>query len=126
MSKDGYSTVIIAKRLNLNRITVQNLINEHYAENRELREKSGLAEQDLMEYLEVMDDARARAVGIHNRIIKSTAGGGELEALHAKIRDEDGKPPTTAVTRALQFHMSGLPGRRGPHSASFPPAQTAT
>jgi hypothetical protein len=109
MSKDGYSTVKIAQRMDLNRITVQALINEQYAENRELRKASGLADQDLMEYLAVMDDARARAVEIHNRTINRLQDEEELEALHAQIRDEDGKPPTAAVTRALQFYMSGLP-----------------
>jgi hypothetical protein len=62
-----------------------------------------------MEYLAVMDDARARAVEIHNRMINRLQDEEELEALHAQIRDEDGKPPTTAITRALQFYMSGLP-----------------
>jgi transposase len=109
MSKDGYSTVKIAQRMDLNRITVQALINEQYAENRELRKASGLADQDLEEYLAVMDDARARAVEIHNRTINRLQDEEELEALHAQIRDEDGKPPTTAITRALQFQMSGLP-----------------
>jgi hypothetical protein len=109
MSKDGYSVVYIAKRMDLNRITVQALINEQYAENRELRKASGLADQDLEEYLAVMDDARARAVEIHNRTINRLQDEEELEALHAQIRDEDGKPPTTAITRALQFQMQGLP-----------------
>jgi transposase len=109
MSKDGYSVVQIAKRMDLNRITVQALINEQYAENRELRKASWLADQDLEEYLAVMDDARARAVEIHNRTINRLQDEEELEALHAQIRDEDGKPPTTAITRALQFQMSGLP-----------------
>jgi hypothetical protein len=109
MSKDGYSVVYIAKRMDLNRITVQALINEQYAENSELRKASGLANQDLMEYLAVMDDDRARAVEIHNRTINRLQDEEELEALHAQIRDEDGKPPTTAITRALQFYMSGLP-----------------
>lgn len=43
MSKDGRSVVRIAERLDLNRTTVQNLLNEQYAENRDLRKSTGVA-----------------------------------------------------------------------------------
>ncbi len=48
-------------------------------------------------------------MAIYDRTLKRLDDEEVLEAQHAALRAADGKLPTTAVTRALIFHMRGMP-----------------
>jgi hypothetical protein len=67
------------------------------------------SEADLNRYIALMRYLRSQAMAIYDRILKRLDDEEILEAQHAALRAAEGKLPTTAVTRALIFHMRGIP-----------------
>jgi hypothetical protein len=108
-SLDGASNSQIARILGVSPKTVARLLTTRRAELHQQRVASGEADRDLILYLDRLDDTFRRAFEIYNKVLVRLMEEEELERQHNEERARRGQLPPTTVTRALKYHMHGLP-----------------
>ncbi len=105
----GASNAHIARTLGVSPKTVARLLSARRAEVHGQHLASGEADRDLGLYLEQLDDAFRRAFEIYNKVMVRLMEEEELERQHNEERAQRGQLPPATVTRALKYHMYGLP-----------------